>query len=119
MRSTSASAAAAPPSAGTAPASTVRAISPRTRAILDGPILPTFLRLALPNVVVMMVLALSSTADALFVSRLGPDALAGVSLVFPVWMLMTTMSAGGFGGGVSSSIARALGGGRRQEADAL
>jgi putative MATE family efflux protein len=91
----------------------------RTRAVLEGPILPTFLRLAVPNVVVMMVLALSSTADALFVSRLGPDALAGVSLVFPVWMLMTTMSAGGFGGGVASSIARALGGGRRPEADAL
>lgn len=67
----------------------------------------------------MMVLALSSTADALYVSRLGPDALAGVALVFPIWMLMTTMSAGGFGGGVASAVARALGGGRRAEADAL
>src|SRR5207302_552326 len=30
-----------------------------------------------------------------------------------------TMSAGGFGGGVASAVARALGGGRRPEADAL
>ena len=95
------------------------ALSPRTRAILEAPILPTLLRLAIPSIVVMMVLALSSTADALYVSRLGPDALAGVALVFPIWMLMTTMSAGGFGGGVASAVARALGGGRRAEADAL
>src|SRR5215212_1889073 len=94
-------------------------ISPRTRAILEAPILPTLLRLAIPSIVVVMVQALSSRADALFVSRLGPDALAGVSLVFPLWMLMVTMSAGGYGGGVASSIARALGGGRRQEANAL
>jgi putative MATE family efflux protein len=94
-------------------------ISPRTRAILEAPILPTLLRLAIPSIVVVMVQALSSTADALFVSRLGPDALAGVSLVFPLWMLMVTMSAGGFGGGVASAVARALGGGRRADADAL
>src|SRR5215212_3625084 len=94
-------------------------ISPRTRAILEAPILPTLLRLAIPSIVVVMVQALSSTADALFVSRLGPDALAGVSLVFPLWMLMTTMSAGGFGGGVASAVARALGSGRRADANAL
>jgi putative MATE family efflux protein len=34
-------------------------------------------------------------------------------------MLMQTMSAGGIGGGVASAIARALGAGRRQDADAL
>lgn len=94
-------------------------ISPRTRAILEAPILPTLLRLATPSIVVVMVQALASTADALFVSRLGPDALAGVSLVFPLWMLMVTMSAGGYGGGVASAVARALGGGRRTDADAL
>jgi putative MATE family efflux protein len=34
-------------------------------------------------------------------------------------MLMQTMSAGGMGGGVASAVARALGAGRREEADAL
>jgi Na+-driven multidrug efflux pump len=50
---------------------------------------------------------------------LGPEALAGVSLVFPLVMLMQTMSAGGMGGGVASAVARALCAGRRQDADAL
>ena len=60
-----------------------------------------------------------STLDAVFVGWLGGDALAGVSLVFPLVMLMKTMSAGGMGGGVASAVARALGAGRRKEADAL
>lgn len=94
-------------------------IPSRTRLILEAPILPTLLTLAVPSILVVMVQALSSTADALFVARLGPEALAGVSLVLPVWMLMVTMSAGGFGGGVASAVARALGSGRRADANAL
>ena len=91
----------------------------RTRRLLDGAIVPTLLRLAAPNVFVMMTQALVSTADAYWVGRLGPDALAGVSLVFPLIMLMQTMSAGGMGGGIASAVARALGGGRRDDARAL
>ncbi|MBI2219295.1 MAG: MATE family efflux transporter [Candidatus Rokubacteria bacterium] len=91
----------------------------RTRALLDGAIVPTLLRLAAPNVAVMMIQALVSTADAYWVGRLGPEALAGVSLVFPIIMLMQTMSAGGMGGGVASAVARALGAGRRHDATAL
>jgi hypothetical protein len=41
-----------------------------------------------------------------------------VALVFPGVMLMQMMSAGAMGGGVSSAIARALGAGRREDADA-
>ena len=40
-------------------------------------------------------------------------------LVFPGLMLMQMMSAGAMGGGVSSAVARALGAGRRDDADAL
>ncbi len=42
-----------------------------------------------------------------------------MALVFPVLMLMQMMSAGAMGGGISSAIARALGAGRRGDADAL
>jgi Na+-driven multidrug efflux pump len=63
--------------------------------------------------------AVVSTCEMYFVGWLGPEALAGVSLVFPLIMLMQTMSAGGMGGGVASAVARALGAGRRQDADAL
>jgi putative MATE family efflux protein len=94
-------------------------LAERTRRLLEGPIAPTLLRLAAPNVAVMTVQAALSVLDAYYVSALGPDALAGISLVFPLVMLMQTMSGGGMGGGVASAIARALGGGRRGEANAL
>lgn len=94
-------------------------LAARTQRLLDGAIVPTLLRLAAPNVAVMMIQALLTTADAFWVGRLGSDALAGVSLVFPLVMLMQTMSAGGMGGGVASAVARALGSGRRQDASAL
>ena len=94
-------------------------LSPGTRLLLEGPVAGTLLRLAAPNVLVMVLQAAVSTLDAVFVGWLGSDALAGVSLVFPLIMLMQTMSAGGMGGGVASAVARALGGGRRAEADAL
>ena len=83
-----------------------------TRRLLDGRIAPTLLRLAAPNVVVIVVQAAVSAGEAVFVGWLGADALAGVSLVFPLIMLMQTMSAGGMGGGVASAVARALGAGR-------
>jgi putative MATE family efflux protein len=91
----------------------------RTRRLLEAPVAPTLLRLAAPNVLVMVVQAAVTTLDAVFVGWLGPSALAGVSLVYPLVMLMQTMSAGGMGGGVASAVARALGAGRRAEAQAL
>lgn len=94
-------------------------LSPRTRRLLEGPVAPTLLQLAAPNVLVMVLQAAVSTLDAVFVGWLGSDALAGVALVFPLVMLMQTMSAGGMGGGVASAVARALGAGRRADANAL
>ena len=55
----------------------------------------------------------------MFLGRLGPDALAGVSLAFPFVILTQDTAASGMGGGVSSAIARALGAGKRAVADAL
>jgi len=92
---------------------------PRTRALLEGPIVSTLLRLATPNVLVMFVQASVGLIETYFVAKLGTDALAGVTLVFPVLMLMQMMSAGAMGGGISAAIARALGAGRRNDADAL
>ena len=42
-----------------------------------------------------------------------------MALVFPLLMLMQMMSAGAMGGGISSAIARALGAGRHDDANAL
>lgn len=105
-------------SADLAPAAK-RSLDPRTRQLLEGPIVPTLLRLAVPNLAVTVTQAAGGLIEAYFVGRLGTDALAGVALVFPVFMLMQMMSAGAMGGGISSAVARALGGGRRGDADAL
>ncbi|HEY3064326.1 MAG TPA: MATE family efflux transporter [Methylomirabilota bacterium] len=90
-----------------------------TRRLLEAPILPTLLRLAAPSVLMMVVQAAVTTFDVFVLGWLGPEALAGVALAFPLVMLMQTMSAGGMGGGVASAVARALGAGRRADADAL
>ncbi len=96
-----------------------RPLDPRTRLLLEGPIAPTLLHLAWPNIAVMLVQASTGLIETWWVSRLGIDALAGMALVFPGFMLMQMLSGGAMGGGISSSIARALGGGRRDDADAL
>src|SRR5438067_3835647 len=91
----------------------------RTRVLLEAPIASTLLRLAIPNVLIMLAQAAAGLVETYFIGKLGTDALAGVALVFPVVMLMQMMSAGAMGGGIVSSIARALGGGRRADANAL
>jgi len=94
-------------------------VNPRTRMLIEAPIAATLVRLAAPNVLVMLAQASVGLIETYFVGQLGTDALAGVSLVFPAVMLMQMMSAGAMGGGIASAIARALGGGRRADADAL
>src|SRR5947199_6920989 len=94
-------------------------MDPRTRLLLEAPTASTLLRLAIPNMLVMLAQAAAGLVETYFVGRLGTDALAGVALVFPVLMLMQMMSAGAMGGGISSAIARALGSGRGSDADAL
>ena len=69
-------------------------MDPRTRQLLEGPIAPTLLRLAAPNLLLTLVQASIGLVETYFIGKLGTDALAGVALVFPVFMLMQMMSAG-------------------------
>ena len=94
-------------------------LNPRTRALLNAPIVPMLLRMAWPNMLVMLAQTAAGLIETWYVSRLGTAALAGMALVFPGVMLMQMISAGAMGGGISSAIARTLGAGRRDEADAL
>ncbi len=91
----------------------------RRNAMLRGPIVPTMLGLALPTLLVIAAQTFVAVLEAYWISRLGTDAVAGVSLVLPLFVLMGTMSNGGIGGGVSSAMARALGAGRADDANAL
>jgi putative MATE family efflux protein len=92
----------------------------RTRLMLEGPIVPTLLRLAVPNLVVnVLLIAVTPSVDAHFIGRLGLDSLAGLALVFPLMMLMQQMANMAMGGAIAASIARAIGAGRREDAASL
>ena len=99
------------------PAAPVRALDARTRALLEAPIVPLLLRLAWPNILVMLAQYSTGLIEMWFVAKLGTDALTGMALVMPVLILMQNMSLGAIGGGISSAVARALGAGRRDDAD--
>ena len=94
-------------------------LNPRTRVLLHGPIVPTLLRMAWPNILVMLAQASTGLIETWWVSHLGTAALTGMAVVFPGFMMMQMLSAGAMGGGISSAIARALGGRRHDEAEAL
>jgi putative MATE family efflux protein len=117
MSAPSIAAAEALPAAGGPP--DAKRYDPRTRALIEGPIASTLLRLGAPNTLVMFAQSSVGLVETYFVGKLGTDPLAGVALVFPPLMLMQMMSAGAMGGGMSSAIARALGAGRRADANAL
>ena len=84
-------------------------MDPRTQTLLQAPVGRTIVRLALPNVVVMVVQTCIGLIETYFVAKLGVDALAAMALVFPPFMLLVMVSAGAMGGGILSAIARALG----------
>lgn len=87
--------------------------------ILDDAIVPTLLRLALPNIVAMGAGICVLIAETTYVGILGIAPLAAIALMFPLIILMMTMSGGAMGGGVASAIARALGAGDRLRASTL
>ncbi len=76
-------------------------------------------RLATPTTLVMLIAATSNVLYTYYVSRIGADAIAAVSLVFPIALLAITAMGGGIGAGAASAVARALGAGRRHEAAAV
>jgi putative MATE family efflux protein len=87
--------------------------------LLTGPVLPTLLRLSLPNILAMTVAVLVGVAETWYVGKLGTTQLAAMALVFPFSMLTQMMSSGAMGGGVSSAVSRALGSGNTEKACAL
>lgn len=87
--------------------------------LLHGPILPTLLKLSVPNVLALVMSVLVGVAETYYVGQLGTVPLAAMALVFPFAMLTQMMSNGAMGGGVSSAISRALGAGDQAKAGTL
>src|SRR5258706_7805776 len=98
-------------------APTRRPVEPE--GLLVMPPLRAIIRLATPTTLVMLIAATSNVLYTYYVSRLGPDAIAAVSLVFPISLLAITAMGGGIGAGAASAVARALGAGQHRGAAAV
>lgn len=95
------------------------AINPLTLRLLQAPIVPLILKLAWPNMMIMLAQAGAALVDTWWLAKLGNDALAGMVLVFPFVLLVGTVSGGSIGAGISAAVARALGARQQDEADAV
>ncbi|MEZ5857219.1 MAG: MATE family efflux transporter [Hyphomicrobiaceae bacterium] len=93
--------------------------SPRMQLLLHAPIPAMLWKLAAPNLLATLVLTSVTVADAWYIGHLGTAALASVAVVFPFQTLMQMMAGGAIGGGVTSALARALGGNDQTHADSV
>jgi len=101
------------------PVAEAAAINPLTLRLLQAPIIPLILKLAWPNMMIMLAQAGAALIDTWWLAKLGNDALAGMVLVFPFILLVGTVSGGSIGAGISAAVARALGARQQAEADAV
>jgi putative MATE family efflux protein len=88
----------------------------RTEAMGKDPIWGLMLRFSGPAIVSMLVASSYNIVDAIFVGRLGPEALAALTVAFPVMMIFMAIAMG-TGIGAASLISRRLGAGEREEAN--
>ena len=91
----------------------------RTHAMLTEPPLRLLLQMTAPNTLAFTLQACVNLAEIYMIGRLGTEALAAIALVFPLLILVQTMSGGPLGGAITASIARALGHGDRDNAERL
>jgi len=79
------------------------------------PIIPLLFKLAIPSILSMFIQSLYNVVDSIFVSRISEEALAALSLAFPIQMVLIAVAVG-TGVGTSSLISRLLGGGKEDRA---
>ena len=84
-------------------------MSSQKNTYLTGPLGPIYAKTALPIIFVMGMNGLLAVVDALFLGHFaGPDALAAVTLMFPLYMLVVSLATL-VSSGMSSMLARSLG----------
>lgn len=93
--------------------------TPPTNTFLEDPLGRTYVKTALPIIFVMGMSGLLAVVDALFLGHyVGPNALAAVTLMFPAYMLIVALATL-VSSGMSSLLARHLGGHRYDAARAV
>lgn len=92
--------------------------SQRMHLLLRAPVSVMLWKLATPNVLLVLSLTAVTISDAWFVGQLGTVALASLALAFPFLTLIQITAGGAIGGGITSSLARSLGGDDIQKAEA-
>jgi putative MATE family efflux protein len=90
-----------------------------TNALLTAPIGSTIARMAAPSTLAMFMALATSSMEAWYAGQIGVQALAGLALAFPMFMLITMVSAGAVGGAIAGAIAQALGAGAHQRAESI
>ncbi len=80
------------------------------------PIGKLILNMSWPAILSMMMQAMYNVVDSFFVSRLGEEALAAVTYIFPLQFMMISVAVG-TGVGINSLISRRLGAKRFEDAD--
>jgi putative MATE family efflux protein len=91
----------------------------RPNPFLSGPIGPLFARTAAPIILIMLTNGVQTLIDAWFLGAyVGADALAAVTLMFPLFMLMSALATL-VSFGMASALARALGAGDEGRARAI
>ena len=88
----------------------------RSEIMGTGPIWGLLFRFSGPAIIAAVVASSYNLVDAIFVGRLGPDALAALAVAFPLMMVFIALSMG-TGMGAASLISRRLGAGDREGAN--
>jgi len=83
-------------------------------AILEGPIAPTLLGLSVPMIMAMFLVTAFGLVDMIYLGRFSREAMAAVSLAFPVTYLLHTFG-GALGSATTSTCARLIGAGRGRD----
>ncbi|MDR2866487.1 MAG: MATE family efflux transporter [Methanomassiliicoccaceae archaeon] len=73
-------------------------------------------RMAIPMIVAMFASSINGLVDAAWISGLGPDALAAIGILFPLFFIVVGVSSG-ISVGASSAIARYIGAGSKANAE--
>jgi len=88
----------------------------RSAAMGSGSIWRLIVRFSGPAIISMLVASSYNVVDAIYVGRLGPEALAALTIAFPLMMVFMGLATG-TGVGAASLISRRLGAGDHEAAD--